>query len=89
MNTHTPEELGFINRLKEPLPFRECKILIYISEHTRYSTHECIWKPYRGKLSDSLLGTAHIIDEMNPNNTVAWSAWKDENEEFIYYKIIE
>ena len=95
LNTITKHTLaGYKNRHLTPMPDFACNIMI-IKECTEGSRQVlCMWKPYKKERyprddqpREGYLGTAKPIG--TDNKGYGFNAWKQNDSEFIYYKIIQ
>lgn len=84
---------GWENRNIKPLPTEKCIIFIIKNDVDGESIHLCKWKPYNyeehlqiRKPSEVYLGSAKTIDR---NINIGFSIWNQNNDEFIYYKVVE
>lgn len=83
----------YLNRQETPLPQQDCIITILYNSFDGHQEIDCVWCPYDEqavpahvtKPSDDYLGTAYTI--VNP--TIGFHAWRCNDSEFLYYKIIK
>lgn len=84
---------GMINRHLEHLPKNKCKINIYHDDGTQKRLLLCEWIPFdvdnykEGFSADTgYIGTARVIQK--EWHGIGFHAWRNNNDEFIYYNII-
>jgi hypothetical protein len=78
---------GWLNRNVEPLPTDECQIRIITFDAGDNQEHilRCTWKPSPNDPYHRI-GTAHCT---KGGITIGFHVWKANNNEFVYYQIIE
>jgi len=78
----TTDREGWINRHTHGMPEGKCIIQIIHNDTNGENIYKCRW--FSGNGLDGYLGTAI----KGRGNNIGWHAIKDNDSEFVYYKLI-
>lgn len=86
-------KIGYLNRKCKGLPKEEVMICIIMEDIDGEHTYNCSWHPFNeseynenNMPAEGYLGTARVVS--GKYKGIGFHAWKQNNQEFIYYKIL-